>query len=257
MTCDHVSVSHPAAGVLLVSFRRLSLKNALCTAMLQEIATILDGAEGDDAVGAVVMTGGEVFAAGADLKEMSAKSAVDALLDPRAAAWRRIAQFPKPLLAAVNGFALGGGLELAMHADIIIAGSDARLGQPEVNFGIIPGAGGTQRLTQAVGKSLAMKMVLSGEIIDSGTALRAGLVAEVVEPGRTVDRAVELAARIAGKPRLAVRLAKEAVLQASDRALAAGMAFERQAFSMLFATEDRAEGTAAFLQKRKPVFRGR
>ncbi|MEZ5846979.1 MAG: enoyl-CoA hydratase-related protein [Geminicoccaceae bacterium] len=254
---EHVSTSRPVEGVLLIRFERHAVRNALCTAMLGEIAGILDAAEADAQTGAVVMSGGEVFAAGADLKEMRDKSAVDALLDPRTHAWRRIAQFPKPLIAAVNGYALGGGLELAMHADIIIAGEGTRLGQPEVNLGIIPGAGGTQRLTQAVGKGLAMKMVLSGELIDAAEALRAGLVAEMVEVERTEERAVELAARIAGKPPLAVRLAKEAVLQASDRALAAGLAFERQAFTMLFATEDRAEGTAAFLEKRKPVFRGR
>ena len=225
--------------------------------MLEEIAEVLKGAEGDVDIRAIVITGGDVFAAGADLKEMAGKTAVDGLLDPRAAAWRSIQAFPKPMIAAVNSFALGGGLELAMHADIIIAGQNARLGQPEVNLGIIPGAGGTQRLTQIVGKSLAMKMVLSGELIDAETALRAGLVAEVVEPEGCVERAIELAALIARKPPLAVKLAKEAVLLASDRALAQGLAFERQAFCMLLATEDRAEGTDAFLNRRKPVFKGR
>ena len=254
---EHIAIDRPRDAVMRITFHREQVKNALCTAMLCEIADALDAAEDDETIRAVVLTGGAVFAAGADLKEMATKSAVDGMLDPRSGYWRRIAAFPKPCLAAVNGFALGGGLELAMHADIIIAGEDARLGQPEVNVGIIPGAGGTQRLTQAVGKSLAMRMVLSGEMIDAATALRAGLVCEVVEPDRTEERAIELAATIAAKPPLAVRLAKQAVLLASDKALADGLAFERQAFCTLLATEDRAEGTAAFLERRKPTFKGR
>ncbi len=144
-----------------------------------------------------------------------------------------------------------------MHADIVIAGKGARFGQPEVNLGIIPGAGGTQRLTQLVGKSLAMKLVLSGEFLSGEEALRAGLAAELTEDAETIPRAVELAARIAEKPPLAVRLAKEAVRQASEALLAQGLAFERKAFTVLFATEDRREGIAAFFEKRKPVFRGR
>jgi enoyl-CoA hydratase len=160
------------------------------------------------------------------------------------------------LVAAVNGYALGGGCELAMHADILIAGSDARFGQPEINLGIMPGAGGTQRLLRAVGKSMAMQMVLTGEPIDARQAQQAGLVSEVTEPELTVERALAIAQRIAAKAPLAVRLAKEALLKAQDTDLASGLRFERHAFTLLAGTQDRAEGIAAFQEKRQPRFTG-
>ena len=258
MAPTQIRIDAPADGVRRITLNRPEARNALTTTMLGEIAAALAAFAEDEEVRAVVLTGGEkVFAAGADLREMAEKTVVDVLDDPRAGHWRAIARFPKPLIAAVNGYALGGGCELAMHADIIIAGRGARFGQPEVNLGIIPGAGGTQRLTQLVGKSLAMKLVLSGEFLSGEEALRAGLAAELTEDAETIPRAVELAARIAEKPPLAVRLAKEAVRQASEALLAQGLAFERKAFTILFATEDRREGVAAFFEKRKPVFRGR
>ncbi len=258
MAWNQIEIDAPAPAVRRITLNRPQARNALTTVMLGEIAGALAGFAGDEEVRAVVLTGGEkVFAAGADLREMAEKTVVEVLNDPRAGHWQAIARFPKPLVAAVNGYALGGGCELAMHADIIIAGKGARFGQPEVNLGIIPGAGGTQRLTQLVGRSLAMKLVLSGEFLSGEEAHRAGLAAELTEDAETIPRAVELAAKIAEKPPLAVRLAKEAVLQASEALLARGLAFERKAFTILFATEDREEGIAAFFEKRKPVFRGR
>jgi len=179
------------------------------------------------------------------------------LNDARPAIWRRIYQFPKPLIAAVNGFALGGGCELAMHADIIIAGDNAQFGQPEINLGIIPGAGGTQRLIRTVGKSLAMKLVLSGEFIGAEEARQSGLVAEVTIPEMTIERALKLAKTIAKKPPLAVKQAKDVLLKAFETDLDAGLQYERKAFTVLSGTEDRNEGINAFLEKRKPHYRGR
>ena len=258
MAPTQIRIDAPADGVRRITLNRPEARNALTTTMLGEIAAALAAFAEEEEVRAAVLTGGEkVFAAGADLREMAERTVVEVLQDARQSHWQAIARFPKPLIAAVNGYALGGGCELAMHADIIIAGKGARFGQPEVNLGIIPGAGGTQRLTQLVGKSLAMKLVLSGEFLSGEEALRAGLAAELTEDAETIPRAVELAARIAEKPPLAVRLAKEAVRQASEALLAQGLAFERKAFTILFATEDRKEGIAAFFEKRKPVFRGR
>ncbi len=207
----------------------------------------------DDAeIRALVLTGSErAFAAGADIAEMADRSLVEVVgMDRRMGCWQALRSFPKPLIAAVNGFALGGGCELAMCADIIVAGDDARFGQPEINLGLIPGAGGTQRLARAVGKSRAMKMILTGEAIDARAALAAGLIAEVVPPELTLDRALELAEVIAAKPPVAVRLAKEAVLKAQEMTLEAALDYERKAFAMLFATEDRREGVQAFLEKK-------
>ncbi|GAB4351152.1 MAG: 2,3-dehydroadipyl-CoA hydratase [Gammaproteobacteria bacterium] len=245
-------------GVAVLTLNRPDARNALNNALLSEVAAALDEAAADEAVRVAVVTGGpKVFAAGADIKEMAALDLVGVMNDPRPGYWRRIATFPKPLIAAVNGYALGGGCELVMHADIVIAGQGAQFGQPEINLGIIPGAGGTQRLIRAVGKSLAMKMVLSGEFIDAETALRAGLVAEITEDDQTLARATALAQRIAGKAPVALRLAKEALLKAYDTTLEAGLAFERKAFTLLAGTEDRSEGINAFLEKRPPLFKGR
>lgn len=245
-------------GVLLITLQRPAALNALTTQLLAELARALNDAEADSQVRAVVLTGShKAFAAGADIKEMAERDLAGMLNDPRQASWRQITGFAKPLIAAVNGFALGGGCELAMHADIIIAGEDARFGQPEINLGIMPGAGGTQRLLRAVGKSLAMQMVLGGETIDARHALRAGLVSEVTQPELTVERALQLARLIAGKAPLAVRLAKEALLKAMDTDLASGLRFERHAFTVLAGTADRDEGIRAFQEKRQPSFAGR
>ncbi|WP_277961750.1 2,3-dehydroadipyl-CoA hydratase PaaF [Pseudomonas sp. RIT-To-2] len=244
-------------SVRLVTLNRPEALNALTTAMLGELADELARVEHDPSTHAVVLTGNrKAFAAGADLKEMAERDLVGILNDPRVAFWQRITAFSKPLIAAVNGYALGGGCELAMHADILIAGRDAQFGQPEINLGIMPGAGGTQRLLRAVGKSLAMQMVLTGEPISARQALAAGLVSEVTEPELTVERALNIAQRIAGQAPLAVRLAKEALLKAQDTDLASGLRLERHAFTLLAGTHDRNEGIRAFQEKRRPRYRG-
>lgn len=256
--CEDIRLSRPVPFVLQLTLHRPQARNALRTLTLREIAGALTAAAADDDVRAVVLTGGDrVFAAGADIGELAAHDAVSILTDARPALWQAIRQFPKPLIGAVNGFCLGGGNELAMHCDVLIAGETAQFGQPEINLGIIPGAGGTQRLTHALGKSDAMRLVLSGAFLDARSALARRLVSEVCPPELTVERAVALAAAIAAKPPLAVRLAKEAVLKAFEVGLDQGLAFERRAFCQLFATEDRREGLAAFTEKRRPAFRGR
>lgn len=251
-------VNGPEAGVLEIRLNRPEARNALSTPLLRGIVGLLEQAESDDAVRCVVLTGGDsVFAAGADLAEMAAKDMQAVLLEERPRLFAAIGRFPKPVVGAVCGYALGGGCELVMHADLIIAGESAQFGQPEINLGIIPGAGGTQRLTRAVGKSLAMKMVLAGEFISAREAQAAGLVAEVAADDACLGRAHELARKIAAKAPLAVRLAKDAVLQAFETPLGAGMALERRNFVVLAGTEDRNEGVRAFLEKRKPVWKGR
>jgi enoyl-CoA hydratase len=204
------------------------------------------------------VTGGDkVFAAGADIKELATRDAVTALLDARVGHWQRFRRFPKPVVAAVCGYALGGGCELAMHADIVVAGDGAKFGQPEVNLGVVPGAGGTQRLARIAGQQIAMKLILSGEMISAAEARQCGLVAETVPDAEVAARAVALAAKIAEKPVLAVRLAKELVLAARDVPLEQGLQFERKAFSTLVATEDFREGVAAFIEKRPAAFKGK
>ena len=244
-------------GVRLITLQRPQALNALTTELLAELASALAEAEADPNTQVVVLTGSrKAFAAGADIKQMAERDLVGILNDPRQASWQAITRFSKPLIAAVNGFALGGGCELAMHADIIIAGEDARFGQPEINLGIMPGAGGTQRLLRAVGKSTAMQMVLSGAAIDARHALRTGLISEITQPEFTVERALQLARLIASKAPLALRLAKEALLKAMDTDLASGLRFERHAFTLLAGTRDREEGIRAFQEKRPPCFSG-
>lgn len=257
-TYQDILVTHPQDHVLLITLNRPDARNALRTSLLREIADVLRAAATDDTIRVVVITGGpKIFAAGADIKEMAQLGPIDALTDVRPEYWKAIAAFHKPLLAAVNGYALGGGCELAMHADIVIAGEGAKFGQPEINLGTIPGAGGTQRLIRTVGKPLAMKMVLSGEMIDAAAALSAGLVAEVTADDEVLPRTLALAATIAGKSPLAVRLAKEAMLRSFETGLEAGLNLERKSFSLLAASEDRKEGIIAFMEKRRAEFTGR
>ena len=248
----------PNNGVRLLTLNRPEALNALNTALLEALSEQLDIAETDPETKAVVITGSErAFAAGADINEIASRDVVGMLEDPRVQHWARIDRFVKPLIIAVNGFCLGGGCELAMRGDILIAGTNAQFGQPEINLGIMPGAGGTQRLVRAVGQSLAMQMVLTGEAIGAQRALAAGLITEICQPELTVERAMAIATTIASKGPIAVQLARESVRRGADMDLAAGLRFERHAFTILAATEDRREGLDAFRNKRKPQFSGR
>jgi enoyl-CoA hydratase/carnithine racemase len=210
------------------------------------------------AIRCIVVTGdAKAFAAGADLKEVAGLGTREMMQTGVRRLWKAIADCPKPVIAAVNGFALGGGCELAMHADIIVAGEGAKFGQPELGVGVIPGGGGTQRLVRAVGKFRAMKMLLTGEVVDARQALEMGLASEVVPDAEVLNRALELAGRIAALPPLAVMLCKEVVLTGQDCPLDAALNLERKAFELLFDTEDQKEGMRAFAEKRKPHFQGR
>lgn len=255
---EFIVTSRPRPGVLLIGLNRPRQMNALSGALLVEVASELAAAEDDEEVRCVVLTGNEnVFSAGADIKEMLARG-LEAIDNPeRQSAWNTIESFRKPLIAAVTGLAFGGGHELVMLADIVIAADNARFAQPEINIGILPGDGATQRLTRVVGKSMAMRLVLTGEAIDAATAQDLGLVAEVVPPAETLERALELAATIATKPPIAARLAKQAVLSAYETTLSAGLAVEREAIRLAFETADREEGMRAFAEKRAPKFTGR
>jgi enoyl-CoA hydratase len=245
--------------VMTVRLNRPDALNALNMQLLSELGAALSAAEADPHVGAVVLTGSEkAFAAGADVKEMAPKSFVDMFAeDFFTAEAGAILRCRKPVIAAVAGYCLGGGCELAMMCDFIIAADTAKFGQPEINLGIIPGLGGSQRLTRAVGKSKAMEMVLTGRLMDAAEAERSGLVSRVVAAADLVRDAQATAAKIAGKAPLAVRAAKEAVNRAFESTLAEGLLFERRLFHALFATADQKEGMAAFAEKRTPQFDGR
>ncbi|MBP1647425.1 MAG: enoyl-CoA hydratase [Bacteroidetes bacterium] len=245
-------------GYATVQWNRPEVLNALNTALMAELTDTLEALDKDDQVRCIILTGNEAaFAAGADIKEMAEASAVEMLLHDQFARWDRIRKIKKPLIAAVSGFALGGGCELAMACDIIIASETARFGQPEITIGVMPGAGGTQRLTRAIGKARAMEIVLTGRFITSREACNAGLVNKVVPDEAVMDEARRLAHEIASRPPVAVRLAKESVLKAFDTTLEGGLEFERKNFYLLFASEDQKEGMKAFTEKRKPAWKGR
>ena len=248
--------THGRAGVIRIN--RPKQLNALNGAVMRVLVDAALAFDADAAVGAIVITGDErAFAAGADIKEMASASVVEMLHANRFELWDALRGIKKPLIAAVSGWALGGGCELAMACDMIVASETARFGQPEINIGIIPGAGGTQRLTRAVGKALAMEVILNGRFLDAAEAERFGLVNRVVPVEQYLRTAIELAQQIAERAPLAVRLAKEAVNQAQESALAEGMADERRMFYMLFSTEDQKEGMQAFLDKRPARWQGR
>lgn len=244
-------------GVAVVRIDRPDAKNALNGAIRHQLAELFSSLAQQDEVRAIVLTGGEqVFVAGADIKEFATASPTEMHLRHNERFWEPIAHCPKPVVAAVNGFALGGGCELAMHCDIIVAGNSARFGQPEVKLGLMPGAGGTQRLVRAVGKFQAMRMLMTGCIVPAPEALRMGLVSEVVSDDQVLVRAKELAQEIAGLPALALENIKEVVLAGADLPLESALVLERKAFQMLFDTVDQKEGAAAFLEKRKPNYKG-
>jgi enoyl-CoA hydratase len=242
----------------LVRLNRPKQLNALNGPTMDALCAALEELDRDEAVRAIVVTGSErAFAAGADIGEMAAATPIDMLVSNRIGQWDRVRRITKPVIAAVNGWCLGGGCELAMALDLIVAGEGAKFGQPEIGIGIIPGAGGTQRLTRAIGKSKAMAMILTGEPISAREAEAAGLVARVTQDELCVEDALALAASIATKSPLALRLAKEAVNAAYEMSLTDALAHERRLFYLLFASEDQKEGMAAFLEKRTPDFTGR
>lgn len=258
MTEDDLVLVEKTDGVAVVRLNRPGVLNALDMPLRRRLAETFEGflAEGD--LRAVVLTGDDrAFAAGADIADMSKVGTVDMYLRYNERIWGAIAACPYPVIAAVNGYALGGGMELAMHADIIVAGRSARFGQPEVKVGIMPGAGGTQRLTRAVGKFRAMRLCLTGEIISAEEAYRIGIVSDLVEDDAVLSHSKAIAQRIAGLPPIAVQQIKEVILLGHDASLGAALALERKALQVLFATQDKTEGMTAFLEKRPPAYNGR
>jgi len=249
----------PVPNVALVTLDRPDALNALNSALLAELVETLEHLDADELCHCIVLTGsGErAFAAGTDIKEMADQSPVTLTLANNFARWERIKRIRTPIIAAVRGFALGGGCELAMTCDMIVAGEDAKFGQPEIKIGVMPGAGGTQRLTRAIGKARAMEMILTGRTMDAREAELHGLVTRVVPAEEAVEAALDLAARIAAQPPIAVMAAKEAIERAHELSLSAGLEFERRNFFLLFASEDQKEGMAAFVEKRPPTWKGR
>jgi enoyl-CoA hydratase/carnithine racemase len=244
--------------VALLRLNRPEARNALSPEMMERIAAELERLDPDPEVRCVVITGSEeVFAAGADIKSMAERTLPEALYHPAAGFWRRLAGVKTPMVAAVSGFALGGGCELALACDMIVADGKASFGQPEIRLGIIPGGGGGQRLARAIGKQRAMEYVLTGRRFDAATASAWGLVNKVAAPGECLDEALALARTVAERPPLAARLAKQAVLAAGETTLSAGLEAERRMFELAMATEDRVEGMRAFVEKREPDFKGR
>ncbi|HEY0124545.1 MAG TPA: enoyl-CoA hydratase [Rhizobium sp.] len=248
--------THGAVG--LIRLNRPQALNALNSTVLAELKQAYAAFHADDAIGVIVLTGSEkAFAAGADIKEMQPLDFADVYKGDFIGGWDEIARARKPVIAAVSGFALGGGCELAMMCDFIIAADTAKFGQPEITLGVIPGMGGSQRLTRAVGKAKAMDLVLTGRIMDAAEAERSGLVSRIVPADKLIDEALATAAKIASLSRPSVLMAKEAVNRALETTLEEGLRFERRLFHSLFATEDQKEGMAAFIEKRKPVFKNR
>src|SRR6266568_5062142 len=246
------------APIAVVTLNRPKVLNALSPELIRELSTALGELDGDENVRAVVLTGGpKVFAAGADIGDMADRGPVEQLRRDQTGRWMSLAGFSKPLIAAVNGYALGGGCEVMLMCDLVVAGDSARLGQPEINLGIIPGAGGTQRWPRTAGKYAAMETVLTGAHVTAERARELGIVNKVVPAEMTIEVAKRVARQLAQKAPLALRMAKEAVLKAFEAPLAEGLAAERKSFYFLFSTEDQKEGMRAFLEKRKAVFKGR
>lgn len=244
--------------IALIQLNRPKELNALNLQLMLELKKALQQLDDNEEVRCIVITGNEqAFAAGADIKQMESKNAIDLLKIDQFETWDQIRKTKKPIIAAVSGFALGGGCELVMTCDMVVASETAKFGQPEIKLGIMPGAGGTQRLTKAVGKALAMEMVLTGKFISAEEALSAGLINRVVPTELYLEEAIKLAKEITSQSPVAIRLAKESVLKAFDSGLQEGLYFERKNFYMCFASEDQKEGMKAFVEKRKPVFTGK
>jgi enoyl-CoA hydratase len=242
----------------IIRLNRPQALNALNRALIGELIQAIDAYEADETVGCLLITGGDkAFAAGADIKEMADKTFIEAYLGNFAADWDHATRTRKPIVAAVAGFALGGGCELAMHCDIIVAADTAKFGQPEIKLGVIPGIGGTQRLTRAVGKAKAMDMILTGRMMDAAEAERSGLVARVAPAASLMDEAMKVAETIANFSLPSVLAGKEAINRAFEGGLAEGVVFERRIFHALFATEDQKEGMKAFVEKRKPQWKNK
>jgi enoyl-CoA hydratase len=257
MTYENILVeTHGRVG--LIRLNRPQALNALSAGLIEDLNAALQGFESDSGIGAIVLTGSEkAFAAGADIREMQDKSFADVFIEDFISRWENVAKTRKPVIAAVAGFALGGGCELAMMCDFILAADTAKFGQPEIKLGVIPGAGGTQRLTRFVGKSKAMEMVLTGRMMDAAEAERSGLVSRVVPAASLVEEALKTAALIASLSASAVYAAKESVNRAYETTLGEGIRFERRIFHSLFATEDQKEGMKAFVEKRPAAFKNR
>ncbi|WNJ20752.1 enoyl-CoA hydratase-related protein [Pontibacter sp. G13] len=244
--------------IALVQLNRPKELNALCLALMQELVSAIEALDQDEDIRCIVLTGNQrAFAAGADIKEMAGKGSIDMLKVDQFSNWERIKRCKTPIIAAVSGFALGGGCELSMLCDMIVASETAKFGQPEIKIGVMPGAGGTQRLTRAIGKARAMEMVLTGAFISAKEAYAAGLVNKVVPAELYLDAAFELAQSVAAMPPIAAQLAKESVLAAFNTSLDEGLVFERKNFYALFSTEDQKEGMKAFVEKRKPEWQGK
>jgi enoyl-CoA hydratase len=258
MDFENIIVDVKDGGVALITLNRPDALNALNDALINELGQAIDTFEADDSIGCTVITGSEkAFAAGADIKEMQAKSYMDAFKSNFISTWERVAKCRKPVIAAVNGFALGGGCELAMMCDFILAGDGAKFGQPEVKLGILPGAGGSQRLTRFVGKSKAMEMCLTGRMMDADEAERSGLASRVVPAAELLDDALKTATIIAGMSKTTTMMVKESVNRSYETTLAEGILFERRMFHAAFATEDQKEGMAAFAEKRKAAWQNK
>jgi len=245
-------------AVAIARLNRPEARNALSPELMEELAALVEAWDADPEVRCIVVAGGEeVFAAGADIRAMSERSFQDVLVSPTARFWPRLAAVRTPLVAAVSGYALGGGCELALACDLIVASETAEFGQPEILLGIIPGGGGTQRLARVMGKQHAMELVLTGRRITAEEAFFLGIVKAVTEKKEWLSKAVELAQVVSRRPPIAVRLGKQAVLAAEETALTAGLDYERRLYEQAMATEDRLEGMQAFLEKRRPDFKGR
>ncbi len=258
MTQEQLILVETDGPVGIVRLNRPKVLNALNPALVAQLAAQVENFDRDDSIHVIVLAGNErAWAAGADIGDMAEQSMLDMYQRDQFATWERVRRVKKPIVAAVSGYALGGGCELMMLCDVVIASETAQIGQPEINIGVMPGAGGTQRLTRSVGKALAMDVVLTGRMLSAREALAAGLVSRVVPREHWFSEALRVAHDMAAKGPVALRLAKESVLKAFETTLSEGLEHERKLFYMLFATEDQKEGMRAFMEKRKPEFKGR